>query len=66
MILAASLGKKFSSAPRLLAALINHHLEPHKVPVARVPVEKGLASNRWKVGDLKFLVGAVSPLTILL
>lgn len=55
MILAASLGKKLRSAPRLLAALINHHLEPHNVPVARVPVEKGLASNRWKVGGLKFL-----------
>jgi len=48
VILAASLRKKLSNAPRVLAALINHHLEPHKVPVARVPVEKGLSSNRWK------------------
>ena len=55
MILAASLGKKLGSAPRLLAALINYHLEPHKIPVARVAVEKRLTSSRWKVGDLKFL-----------
>jgi Rab3 GTPase-activating protein catalytic subunit len=52
VILAASLGKKLSNAPRVLAALINHHLEPHKVPVARVPVQKGLASNKWKVSIL--------------
>lgn len=51
VILATSLGKKLGSAPRLLAALINHHIEPHKVPVARVFVEKAMTSNRWKDTD---------------
>jgi hypothetical protein len=53
IILAVSLQKKVGNAPRLLAALINHHLEPHKVPVAKVLVEKASTSNRWKVGSQK-------------
>ena len=51
IILAVSLQKKVGNAPRLLTALVNHHLEPHKVPVAKVLVEKTSASNRWKVGS---------------
>lgn len=51
IILAVSLQRKVGNAPRLLAALVNHHLEPHKEPVAKVLVEKMSASNRWKVGS---------------
>ena len=33
------------NGPRLLTALVNHHLEPHKVLVAKVLVEKTSTSN---------------------
>lgn len=57
-ILAVSLGKKLGSAPRLLAALTNHHLEPIKVPTTRVIVKKWSTTDEAKVfcsNNLSFL-----------